>query len=216
MIGLYNEWLLRASTRCWTSVVVAALQIVFAVGSKAVGGGPVAGILFVFGGRVNDGPGDNITGGGEVLGDFVGADGGGDVLGDAVVTIIGAVGLLQEDEGFAVIRTGTVEFQAGKLGLEVEGAAGFGFHFGFDLSVSNCAVRNWAAALADHGADVLIFNVGFAVGFGFPHGAAPGKDFKAVAIAVIINDFVHVLSFAFVCHDEIPFFSEALIYNTVT
>ena len=114
-----------------------ALQIVFAVGSKAVGGGPVAGILFVFGGGVDDGPGDNITGGGEILGDFVGADGGGDILGDAVVTIIGTVGLLQKDEGFAIIRTGTVEFQAGKFGLEVEGAAGFGFHFGFDLSVSN-------------------------------------------------------------------------------
>ena len=136
MIGLYNEWLLCASTRCWTSVIVAALQIVFAVGSDAVGGGPVAGILFVFGGGVDDGPGDNITGGGEILGDFVGTDGGGDILGDAVVTIIGAVGLLQEDKGFAVIRTGTVEFQAGKLGLEVEGAAGFGFHFGFDLSLA--------------------------------------------------------------------------------
>lgn len=115
-----------------------ALQIVFAVGSKAVGGGPIAGILFVFGGGVDDGPGDNITGGGEILGDFVGADGGGDILGNAVVTIIGAVGLLQEDEGFAVIRTGTVEFQTGKLGLEVEGAAGFGFHFGFDLSLQYC------------------------------------------------------------------------------
>lgn len=137
MTELYNEWLLRASTRCWTSVIVAALQIIFAVGSKAVGGGPVAGILFVFGGRVNDGPGDDITGSGEILGDFVGGDGSGDVLGNAVVTIIGAVGLLQEDEGFVIIRTGTVEFQAGKFGLEVEGAAGFGFHFGFDLSVSN-------------------------------------------------------------------------------
>ena len=117
--------------------MIATLQIIFAVGSKAVGGGPVAGILFVFGGRVDDGPGDNIAGGGEVLGDFVGGDGGGDILGNAVVTIIGAVGLLQEDEGFAIIRTGTVEFQAGKFGLEVEGAAGFSFHFGFDLSVSN-------------------------------------------------------------------------------
>nr|DAG67616.1 MAG TPA: hypothetical protein [Caudoviricetes sp.] len=193
-----------------------ALQIIFAVGGEAVGGGPIAGVLFVFGGGVNDGPGDNITGGGEILGDFVGGDGGGDILGDAVVTIIGAVGLFQEDEGFAVIRTGTVEFQAGKLGLEVEGAAGFGFHFGFDLSLASGVVMNRVAAFADHGADVFIFNVGFAVGFRFPHGAAPSKDFEAVAIAVIINDFVHVLRFTFVCHDEIPSFSETLIYNTVT
>lgn len=110
--------------------MIATLQIIFAVGSKAVGGGPIAGILFVFGGGVDDGPGNDIAGGGEVLGDFVGGDGGGDVLGNAVVTIIGAVSLLQEDEGFAVIRAGTVEFQAGKFGLEVEGVAGFGFHFG--------------------------------------------------------------------------------------
>lgn len=107
------------------------------MGSKAVGGRPVAGILFVFGGGVNDGPGDNIAGGGEILGDFVGADGGGDILGDAVVTIIGTVGLLQEDEGFAIIKAGTVEFQTGEFGLEVEGAAGFGFHFRFDLSLTN-------------------------------------------------------------------------------
>lgn len=129
--------MLHASTRCWTSVIIAALQIVFAVGSKAVGGRPVAGILFVFGGGVDDGPGDNIAWGGEILGDFVGGDGGSDILSNAVVTIIGAVSLLQKDEGLAVIRAGTVEFQAGKFGLEVEGAAGFGFHFGFDLSVSN-------------------------------------------------------------------------------
>lgn len=191
--------------------MISAFQIIFAVGGEAVGGGPIAGVLFIFGRGADDGPGDDIAGGGEVFGDFVGADSGGDILGDAVVTIIGAVGLLQEDEGFAIIRTGTVEFQAGKLGLEVEGAVGFGFHFRFDLSVSNCAVRNWAAALADHGADVLIFNVGFAVGFRFLHGAAPGKDFEAVAVAIIINDFVHVFRFAFVCHDEIPFFD-----NTVT
>lgn len=110
--------------------MIAALQIIFAVGGEAVWGGPIAGVLFIFGRGADDGPGDDIARGGEVLGDFVGADGGGDVLGDAVVTIIGAVGLFQEDEGFAAIRTGTVEFQAGKFGLEVEGAAGFGFHFG--------------------------------------------------------------------------------------
>jgi hypothetical protein len=130
MIGLYNEWLLRASTRCWTSVIIAAFQIIFAVGSEAVGGGPIAGVLFVFGRGVDDGPGDDIARGGEILGDFVGADGCGNVLGDTVITIIGAVGLFQEDEGLAIIRAGTVEFQAGKFGLEVEGVAGFGFHFG--------------------------------------------------------------------------------------
>jgi hypothetical protein len=130
MIGLYNEWLLRASTRCWTSVITAAFQIIFAVGSEAVGGGPIAGILFVFGRGADDGPGDDIAQGGEILGDFVGADGCGNVLGDTVVTIIGAVGLFQEDEGFAIVRAGTVEFQAGKFGLEVEWVAGFGFHFG--------------------------------------------------------------------------------------
>lgn len=116
------------------------------MGSEAVGGGPIAGILFVFGRGADDGPSDDIARGGEILGDFVGADGGGDVLGDAVVTIIGAVGLLQEDERFAIIRTGTVEFQAGEFGLEVEGVAGFGFHFGFDLSLANCVVMNGGAA----------------------------------------------------------------------
>lgn len=130
MIGLYNEWLLRASTRCWTSVIIAAFQIIFAVGSEAVGGGPIAGILFVFGRGADDGPGNDIARGSEILGDFVGADGCGNVLGDTVVTIIGAVGLFQEDEGLAIVRAGTVEFQAGKFGLEVEGVAGFGFHFG--------------------------------------------------------------------------------------
>lgn len=130
MTGLYNEWLLRASTRCWTSVIIAAFQIIFAVGSEAVGGGPIAGILFVFGRGADDGPGDDIARGGEVLGDFVGADGCGNVLGDTVVTIIGAVGLFQEDEGLAIVRAGTVEFQAGEFRLEVEGVAGFGFHFG--------------------------------------------------------------------------------------
>ena len=110
--------------------MIAALQIVFAVGGEAVGGGPITGILFVFGRRADDGPGDDIARGGKILGDFVGADGCGNVLGDTVVTIIGAVGLFQEDEGLAIIRAGTVEFQAGKFGLEVEGVAGFGFHFG--------------------------------------------------------------------------------------
>ena len=38
--------------------------------------------------------------------------------------------MFQEDEGLAVIRAGTVEFQAGEFGLEVEGVAGFGFNFG--------------------------------------------------------------------------------------
>lgn len=110
--------------------MIAAFQIIFAVGSEAVGGGPIAGILFVFGRGVDDGPGDDIARGGEILGDFVGADGCGNVLGDTVVTIIGAVGLFQEDEGLAIVRAGTVEFQAGKFGLEVEWVAGFGFHFG--------------------------------------------------------------------------------------
>lgn len=35
---------------------------------------------------------------------------------------------------------------------------------------------NGVAALANHGADVFIFNVSFAVGFGFPHCAALVKD----------------------------------------
>lgn len=130
MIGLYNQTLLRASAKSWTSVIIAVFQIIFAIGSEAVGGGPIAGILFVFGRGADDGPGDDIARGGEILGDFVGADGCGNVLGDTVITIIGAVGLFQEDEGLAAIRAGTVEFQAGKFGLEVEGAAGFGFHFG--------------------------------------------------------------------------------------
>ena len=103
--------------------MIAALQIIFAVGGEAIGGGPIAGILFVFGRGADDGPGDDIARGGEILGDFVGADGCGNVLGDTVVTIIGAVGLFQEDEGLAVVRAGTVEFQAGKFGLEVEGVA---------------------------------------------------------------------------------------------
>ena len=47
-----------------------------------------------------------------------------------MVTIIGAVGLFQEDEGLTIVRAGTVEFQAGEFRLEVEGVAGFGFHFG--------------------------------------------------------------------------------------
>lgn len=51
---------------------------------------------------------------------------------------------------------------------------------------------NGVAALADHGADMFIFNVSFAVGFGFPHCAAPGKDFKAVAITVIVNDLLGI------------------------
>lgn len=29
--------------------------------------------------------------------------------------------MFQEDEGFAIVRAGTVEFQAGEFGLEVEG-----------------------------------------------------------------------------------------------
>lgn len=110
--------------------MIAALQIIFAVGGEAVGGGPIAGIFFVFGRGADDGPGDDIAWGGEILGDFVGADGCGNVLGDTVITIIGAVGLFQENEGLAIVRAGTVEFQAGKFGLEVEGVAGFGFHFG--------------------------------------------------------------------------------------
>lgn len=110
--------------------MIATLQIIFAVGSEAVGGGPIAGVLFIFGRGADDGPGDDIARGGEILGDFVGADGCGNVLGDTVITIIGAVGLFQEDEGLAIIRAGTVEFQAGKFGLEVEWVAGFGFHFG--------------------------------------------------------------------------------------
>lgn len=117
--------------------MISAFQIIFAVGGEAVGGGPIAGVLFIFGRGADDGPGDDIARGGEVLGDFVRADGGGNVLGDTVVTIIGAVGLFQEDEGLAIVRAGTVEFQAGEFGLEVKGVAGFGFHFGFDLSVSN-------------------------------------------------------------------------------
>lgn len=130
MTELYNQTLLHASARCWTSIMIAAFQIIFAMGSEAVRGGPIAGVLFVFGRGSDDGPGDDIARGGEILGDFVGADGCGNVLGDTVVTIIGAVGLFQEDEGLAVVRAGTVEFQAGKFGLEVKGAAGFGFHFG--------------------------------------------------------------------------------------
>jgi hypothetical protein len=35
---------------------------------------------------------------------------------------------------------------------------------------------NGVAAFADHGADMFIFNVSFAVGFGFPHCAALGKN----------------------------------------
>lgn len=110
--------------------MIAAFQIIFAVGGEAVGGGPIAGILFVFGRGVDDGPSDDIARGGEILGDFIGTDGCGNVLGDTVVTIIGAVGLFQKDEELTIVRAGTVEFQAGKFGLEVEGAAGFGFHFG--------------------------------------------------------------------------------------
>lgn len=53
-----------------------------------------------------------------------------------MVTIIGAVCLLQEDEGLTIVRAGTVEFQAGEFGLEVKGVAGFGFHFGFNLSLT--------------------------------------------------------------------------------
>ena len=60
---------------------------------------------------------------------------------------------------------------------------------------------NGVAAFTDHGADVLIFNVSFAVGFCFPHGAAPGKDFKAVAVTIIIDDLVYILSFTFISHD---------------
>ena len=100
------------------------------MGSEAVRGGPIAGILFVFGRGADDGPSDDIARSGEILGDFIGTDGCGNVLGDTVVTIIGAVGLFQEDEWLALIRAGTVEFQAGKFGLEVEWVAGFGFHFG--------------------------------------------------------------------------------------
>jgi hypothetical protein len=64
---------------------------------------------------------------------------------------------------------------------------------------------NGVAALADHGADVFIFNVSLAVGFGFPHCAALGKDFKAIAITIIINDLVYILSFTSISHDEISF-----------
>lgn len=64
---------------------------------------------------------------------------------------------------------------------------------------------NWVAAFMDHGADVFIFNVSFAVGFGFPHCAALGKDFKAVAITIIINNLVYILSFTSISHDEISF-----------
>lgn len=116
------------------------------MGSKAIRGGPIAGVLFVFGRGADDGPGDDIARGGKILGDFVGADGCGNVLGDTVVTIIGAVGLFQEDERLAIVRAGTVEFQAGKFGLEVEGAAGFGFHFWFNLSLADCVVMNGEAA----------------------------------------------------------------------
>lgn len=130
MIELYNEWLLRASAKSWTSIIIAAFQIIFAVGGEAIGGRPIAGVFFVFGRGADDGPGDDIARGGEILGDFVGADGCGNVLGDTVITIIGAVGLFQENEGLAIVRAGTVEFQAGKFGLGVEGVAGFGFHFG--------------------------------------------------------------------------------------
>lgn len=133
--GLVYDWIIQPNVvtrqcKSWTSVIIAAFQIIFAVGSEAVRGGPIAGIFFVFGRRADDGPGDDIARGGKILGDFVGADGCGNVLGDTVVTIIGAVGLFQEDEGLAIVRAGTVEFQAGEFGLEVEGVAGFGFHFG--------------------------------------------------------------------------------------
>ena len=64
---------------------------------------------------------------------------------------------------------------------------------------------NGVAAFTDHGADVFIFNVSFAVGFCFPHCAAPGKDFKAVTITIIINDLVYILSFTFISHDGISF-----------
>ena len=82
---------------------------------------------------------------------------------------------------------------------------GLWFSFWFDLSLADCVVMNGVAAFADHGADVLIFNVSFAVGFGFPHCAALGKDFKAVAITIIINDLVYILSFTFISHDGISF-----------
>ena len=49
---------------------------------------------------------------------------------------------------------------------------------------------NGVAAFANHGVNVFIFNVSFAVGFGFPHCAALGKDFKAIAITIIINNLV--------------------------
>lgn len=110
--------------------MIAAFQIIFAIGGEAIRGGPIAGVLFVFGRGADDGPGDDIARGGEILGDFVGADGSGNVLGDTVVTIIGTVGLFQKNEGLTVIRAGTVKFQAGEFGLEVEGVAVFGFHFG--------------------------------------------------------------------------------------
>ena len=103
--------------------MIAALQIIFAVGDEAVGGGPIAGILFVFGRGADNGPGNDIARGGEILGDFVGADGRGNVLGDTVVTIIGTVGLFQKNEGLTIVRAGTVKFQAGEFGLEVEGVA---------------------------------------------------------------------------------------------
>ena len=38
--------------------------------------------------------------------------------------------MFQENERLAIVRAGTVEFQAGEFGLEVEGVAGFGFPFG--------------------------------------------------------------------------------------
>ena len=82
---------------------------------------------------------------------------------------------------------------------------GLWFSFWFDLSLADCVVMNGVAAFADHGADVFIFNVSFAVGFGFPHCAALGKDFKAVAITIIINDLVYILSFTFISHDGISF-----------
>jgi hypothetical protein len=120
------------------------------MGSEAVRGGPIAGILFVFGRGVDDGPSDDIARGGEILGDFIGTDGCGNVLGDTVVTIIGAVGLFQKDEELTIVRAGTVEFQAGKFGLEVEGAARF--HLGDFLSLAKpiqfiCNAKDSAAGM---------------------------------------------------------------------
>jgi hypothetical protein len=70
---------------------------------------------------------------------------------------------------------------------------------------------NGVAVFADHGADVLIFNVSFAVGFGFPHCAALGKDFKAVTITIIINDLVYILSFTFISHNEISSYYKVVV-----